>query len=118
MTAAAGRFEEPSSAAGNVVIEVRPDEASVAAFLCDTVEAAAAKAVAERGVFTLAIPGGSVLKALKGLAGRAMPWDKVRRQGVAAAAAVLSPWCRRQHAPQHISPLPCNLLPRRLASSL
>lgn len=56
--AAAGRYEAPSSAAGSVVVEVQPDEAAVAAYLCSAVEAAAQKAIAERGCFTLAIPGG------------------------------------------------------------
>lgn len=73
--AVTGRFEDPASAAGPVVVEVLPDEAAVADFLCSTVEAAAAAAIAERGVFTLAIPGGSVLKALGGLAQRtSIPW--------------------------------------------
>lgn len=58
ITAAAGRYEAPSSAAGSVVVEVTPDEAAVADYLCAAVEAAAQRAIAERGVFTLAIPGG------------------------------------------------------------
>ncbi|PNH06542.1 putative 6-phosphogluconolactonase 4, chloroplastic [Tetrabaena socialis] len=37
---------------------------------------AAQSAVAERGVFLLAIPGGSVLKMCAGLAGLPVPWDK------------------------------------------
>ncbi|PSC72340.1 6-phosphogluconolactonase [Micractinium conductrix] len=76
--AAPGTYQASESAAGSVVVQVLPDEAAVAAFLCDTVERAAAAAVEARGSFTLAIPGGSVLKALKGLAGRPIPWDKTR----------------------------------------
>ncbi|EFN58882.1 hypothetical protein CHLNCDRAFT_50406 [Chlorella variabilis] len=77
--AAAGRYEAADTAAGSVVVEVCQDEAAVAQFLCDAVEAAAVAAVEQRGAFTLAIPGGSVLKALNGLAGRpAIPWDRVR----------------------------------------
>lgn len=56
--AAAGRYEAPASAAGSAVVEVQPDEAAVAECLCSAVEAAAQAAIAERGVFTLAIPGG------------------------------------------------------------
>lgn len=79
VAAAAGRYEAPSSAAGSVVVEVLPDDAAVARYLCDAVEAAAAAAIQERGVFTLAIPGGSVLKALAGLKERqGIDWSKVR----------------------------------------
>lgn len=78
VVAAAGRYEAPNSAAGAAVVEVLADEAAVAAYLCDAVEAAAAAAVAERGVFTLAVPGGSVLKALAGLKEKSIPWDKTK----------------------------------------
>lgn len=47
---------------------VRPDADAVAAALCERLEAAAARAIAERGHFALAIPGGSILKMLKGTA--------------------------------------------------
>ena len=76
--AAAGRYTDAASAAGSVVVEVCDSEAAVKAYLCAAVEAAAGAAIAERGVFTLAIPGGSVLKTLRGLAGSSIPWDKVR----------------------------------------
>eukprot|EP00887_Chlorella_sp_A99_P008242 scaffold12.g8242.t1 len=75
---AVGRYSDPQSAAGNVVVEVVRNKAAAAAFLCGVVEAVAARAVAERGMFTLAVPGGSVLKALRGLAGSKVPWDKTR----------------------------------------
>jgi len=47
-------------------LTVLPDAAAVGAALLERVEAAAAKAVEERGHFALAIPGGSVLKMLAG----------------------------------------------------
>lgn len=54
------------------------DEAAVANWMCDVVEAAAVEAITARGVFTLAIPGGSVLKALEGLRHRKrIDWSKV-----------------------------------------
>jgi 6-phosphogluconolactonase len=76
----AATYTVDSPAAGRVVVEVLPDETSVASFLVDAVEAAAAEALAARGAFTLAIPGGSVMKALAGLAapGRApvVDWSR------------------------------------------
>ena len=47
-------------------LSVLPDAAAVGAALVERVEAAAAKALEERGHFALAIPGGSVLKMLAG----------------------------------------------------
>eukprot|EP00931_Biecheleriopsis_adriatica_P054823 TRINITY_DN32299_c0_g1_i1.p1 TRINITY_DN32299_c0_g1~~TRINITY_DN32299_c0_g1_i1.p1 ORF type:complete len:338 (-),score=70.40 TRINITY_DN32299_c0_g1_i1:316-1329(-) len=66
----------PAAPFGDVLIE--PDADAVGAALCTEVAAAAKKAVAERGAFSLAIPGGSILKMLA--AGqsqlRGVEWDK------------------------------------------
>jgi 6-phosphogluconolactonase len=79
VAAGAGRYEVPYSAAGDVVVEVCADEAAAAARLVQMVAEAAAAAIAARGVFTLAIPGGSVLKALQGLREAApIDWSRVR----------------------------------------
>lgn len=52
------------SKAGDVQLEVQPSEQAVSAYLLKAIEAAAADCIEKRGVFTLAVPGGSVLKAL------------------------------------------------------
>jgi len=57
-------------------IEVYPSEAHVSARLCVIVEEAAKAAIAANGVFTLAVPGGSVLKALAGLTAKKVDWSK------------------------------------------
>ncbi|KAG2428904.1 hypothetical protein HYH02_014226 [Chlamydomonas schloesseri] len=58
-------------------VEIYPTEANVGARICEMVVNAATAAVAERGVFFLAVPGGSVLKMLGGLAGsKTMPWER------------------------------------------
>lgn len=44
---------------------IKPDADAVGMALCQEVASAAAKAIAERGAFALAIPGGSILKMLK-----------------------------------------------------
>lgn len=45
---------------------------------CETVEHVAAEAIAARGTFSLAVPGGSVLKMLGGLAhSKAIDWSRV-----------------------------------------
>uniref|UniRef100_A0A7S2QT59 Glucosamine/galactosamine-6-phosphate isomerase domain-containing protein n=1 Tax=Chlamydomonas chlamydogama TaxID=225041 RepID=A0A7S2QT59_9CHLO len=63
----------------DVHIEVHSEEADVAAALVDIVENAAVKAIAAKGSFTLAVPGGSVLKMLTGLAtsSAGIDWSKV-----------------------------------------
>lgn len=59
-------------------VEVYPSEEGVASYLVRSVEEAAAKAIAERGVFLLAVPGGSVLKMLAGLSNsKKVDWSKV-----------------------------------------
>mmetsp|Transcript_38952 Transcript_38952/g.74598 ORF Transcript_38952/g.74598 Transcript_38952/m.74598 type:complete len:345 (+) Transcript_38952:169-1203(+) len=61
----------------DVVVEVSHDEAEVASVLCDTVADKAEKSIAKHGAFTLAIPGGSVAKALGGLVDKDIDWSKV-----------------------------------------
>ena len=70
-------------------LRVEPDADAVGKTLCSMVEAAAQKAIQERGHFTLAIPGGSILKMLAGLEGKStIDWSKViavhRAQGTRA----------------------------------
>jgi len=57
-------FFKRNSAAGDVQIEVQPTESAVSKYITKAIETAAADAIEKRGVFTLAIPGGSVLKSL------------------------------------------------------
>ncbi|EFJ50850.1 hypothetical protein VOLCADRAFT_73437 [Volvox carteri f. nagariensis] len=57
-------------------VEVHPSEAAVGDRICQLVVQAARTAVSQRGVFFLAIPGGSVLKMCGGLVGQPMPWDR------------------------------------------
>jgi len=64
--------------APNFTLSVHSGEDGVARELCETVEKAAAAAIASRGSFALAVPGGSVLKMLGGLAhSRGIDWSKV-----------------------------------------
>ena len=56
---------------------VAADVDAVGKKLCGIVEEAAKKAIQEKGSFSLAIPGGSILKMLKGLNGKSsIQWDK------------------------------------------
>lgn len=64
--AASGASTVPAAASSKVF--VLPDADAVGAEIRAAVEEAAAKAIAERGHFALAIPGGSVLKMLAGSA--------------------------------------------------
>ena len=48
-------------------IDVHPDEEKVGDALCKLVQETAIQAIAEKGFFTIAVPGGSVLKMLGGL---------------------------------------------------
>ena len=68
LAAAAGG---PIPAAGPDSVTVLPDAASVAQALRDAIDEAAEEAIAARGRFALAIPGGSVLKMLSGAG---TPW--------------------------------------------
>ncbi|KAJ1487783.1 hypothetical protein T484DRAFT_2185562 [Baffinella frigidus] len=62
-------------ASREVIVEADVD--AVGKRLCAMVEEAAGKAIKERGSFSLAIPGGSILKMLKGLQGKSsIEWDK------------------------------------------
>ncbi|KXZ52922.1 hypothetical protein GPECTOR_8g3 [Gonium pectorale] len=56
-----------NDAPDDLAVEVHPTEAAVGARICEIVVQAAQAAVAERGYFFLAIPGGSVLKMCGGL---------------------------------------------------
>ncbi|GLC43113.1 hypothetical protein PLESTB_000861800 [Pleodorina starrii] len=60
----------------DLAVEVHPTEAAVGARICELVVQSAQAAVAQRGFFFLAIPGGSVLKMCGGLVGQHMPWDR------------------------------------------
>ncbi|PNW79887.1 hypothetical protein CHLRE_08g370650v5 [Chlamydomonas reinhardtii] len=61
----------------DLAVEIYPNEASVGARICEMVVNAATAAVAERGAFFLAVPGGSVLKMCAGLAAnKTMPWER------------------------------------------
>ncbi|KAG2498509.1 hypothetical protein HYH03_003760 [Edaphochlamys debaryana] len=60
----------------DLAVEVHPTEAAVGNRICEMVLSAAHAAVATKGAFFLAIPGGSVLKMCGGLVGKPMPWDK------------------------------------------
>lgn len=57
--------------------KVSEDEAEVSSVLCDIVADKAKKSIAKHGAFTLAIPGGSVAKALGGLVDKDIEWSKV-----------------------------------------
>ncbi|GLI58775.1 hypothetical protein VaNZ11_000528 [Volvox africanus] len=60
----------------DLAVEVHPTEAAVGSRICELVVHAAQVAVAQRGAFFLAIPGGSVLKMCGGLVGQPVPWDR------------------------------------------
>ncbi|EFN53186.1 hypothetical protein CHLNCDRAFT_36534 [Chlorella variabilis] len=62
-------FTYPSGG-GDVAVHVYGSDFAAAAGLADYVAAAAAAAVAQRGAFTLALSGGSMVKSLAGLVGR------------------------------------------------
>lgn len=62
-------FQASTSAATNAAVCILPDAASVGTAVKDILEQAASKAIAERGHFALAIPGGSILKMLVGSGG-------------------------------------------------
>lgn len=57
-------------------VDVYPTEADVAASLCKMVESESARAIADHGYFALAVPGGSVLKALAGLRQCKVDWAR------------------------------------------
>jgi len=62
----------------DVIVEVNSTEEEVAEGLCERVVDTAKECIAEKGAFSLAVPGGSVAKALKGLAAaEGVEWDKV-----------------------------------------
>jgi len=62
----------------DVVVEVNATEEEVNEELCGRVVATAKRCIAEKGAFSLAIPGGSVAKALIGLrTAEGVEWDKV-----------------------------------------
>jgi len=64
--------------AGDLAVHVYATPEAQAAALCALVERCAAEAIAARGAFALAVPGGSVLKMLAGLSGtRSVDWSKV-----------------------------------------
>jgi len=56
---------------------VLPEEGDIAVAVVECVESIGAAAIAEKGAFSLAIPGGSVVKALKGLKATSMDFSKV-----------------------------------------
>ncbi|GBF99863.1 6-phosphogluconolactonase chloroplastic-like [Raphidocelis subcapitata] len=61
-----------------VVVDVSPTEAAVGTRLCALFADAARKAIADKGSFTVAVPGGSVLKMLGGLKEqKGIDWSKV-----------------------------------------
>ena len=62
----------------DIAVHIYGTAEEVAAALCARVEAEARDAVAKRGVFALAVPGGSVLKMLAGLTDSSMDWSKAR----------------------------------------
>lgn len=62
---------------GGMRVQVFDTEEELAEGLCELVEECAQDAIAERGEFTLAIPGGSVTKALAGLKDVDVDWSKV-----------------------------------------
>jgi 6-phosphogluconolactonase len=72
-TATSRRFASSTPAAAapasTNAVRILPDADAVGAAVREIVEQAAAKAIAERGHFALAIPGGSILKMLVGLSG-------------------------------------------------
>jgi len=57
-------------------VQVEKDVDAVGVALCGYVEAAAKKAIAERGHFALAIPGGSILKMLSVMDHSKIDWSK------------------------------------------
>jgi hypothetical protein len=66
------------SAACDVAVHSYPTPEAQAAALCASFEALAAESIDVRGVFTVAVPGGSVLKMLGGLAAsKRVDWSKV-----------------------------------------
>lgn len=77
MVVAAARTYIEHGAPRQLSVQVFPDEAGVAAALCDIVLQSALQAIAAKGCFTLAVPGGSVLKMLAGLKGAPINWSKV-----------------------------------------
>ena len=63
---------------GEFVVEAFDDEDQLAKALCAEVEENAKACLAERSGFTLAVPGGSVAKALAGLKdAKGIDWSKV-----------------------------------------
>lgn len=61
-----------------VVIDVSPTQQAVGARLCELVAGSAKAAIARKGSFVLAVPGGSVLKMLGGLKSEpGIDWSKV-----------------------------------------
>lgn len=73
--------------------------------LCRMVEEAAASAIAERGVFSLAVPGGSVLKLLSPLATRKnLDWSKVHMWYVVRLPTQVRP-SSRESASLCVSPV-------------
>ena len=76
-----------------MVIDVRPTEAAVGARLCELFANAARDAIAEKGSFVVAVPGGSVLKMLGGLKEQkgAVDWSKGRPRCIARAAELALP---------------------------
>jgi hypothetical protein len=66
------------SAACDVAVHSYPTPEAQAAALCASFEALAAESIDVRGIFTVAVPGGSVLKMLGGLAAsKRVDWSKV-----------------------------------------
>lgn len=85
---------------------LRPDADAVAAALCERLEAAANAAIAERGHFVLAIPGGSILKMLKGTA---PAWASKTTLAYGGARNPQAQDFREKHSPSLLppsSPLP------------
>lgn len=72
---ATNRRAVPRLQAASVRVEV--DEEAVGVALCDMLRAAAAEAIAEKGAFSFAISGGSMLKMLSNLADdEEIPWNR------------------------------------------